>query len=437
LNEVDIFNNGFLQEFRNAQNNLIIHQTVGLCGQAGKPACSFANSGLAGQVALPIFDAAFGARGSLTPIAVGSGYQSATFLDNLANGAAGTLASRLANDQNYVCRMFGNTFSPCARVLPTANAPGPYPINFFMLNPFVAGLANGNPNGRLNYVDDTGWDSYNGLQVQFRQRLSNGLNWQANWTWSKSLTNIAADNQNQSVDFLTLRDFKTTNRESLFDIRHTIQISGTYDLPFGRGKTFDLKNRWLNEIVGGWTLGNIFVFNTGQPVQLTGGFATVNNSNNPGVQGVQLAPGVTLKQIQKLFNAKRVSLTSLNRAGATPIDFLAVDQRLIGPDGRANPAYIVPNRTPGSFGQILFIRDRNTFSWDTSILKNIQMRERMHLQLFAGFSNILNHPRWGIPNTNVFSTSFGVVSGPGYVSTAGGVGGSYGRVMNLRATLSF
>jgi hypothetical protein len=76
----------------------------------------------------------------LAAIASGSGYQSNTFIDNLANGAAGTLAARLANDQNYVCRMFGNVFSPCARVLPTANAPGPYPINFFMLNPFVAGL---------------------------------------------------------------------------------------------------------------------------------------------------------------------------------------------------------------------------------------------------------------------------------------------------------
>src|SRR5207244_3377167 len=64
LNEVDIFNNGFLPEFKNAQNNFIIHQTVGQCGQVGKPACSFANNGLPGQVALPIFDAAFGARGS-------------------------------------------------------------------------------------------------------------------------------------------------------------------------------------------------------------------------------------------------------------------------------------------------------------------------------------------------------------------------------------
>ena len=143
-----------------------------------------------------------------------------------------------------------------------------------------------------------------------------------------------------------------------------------------------------------------------------------------------------MKQIQKLFHAKRVPLTSLNRAGASPTQFLAVDPSLIGSDGRANPAFISPNRTPGSFGQVLFIRDRNTFTWDMSILKNIRIMERMRLQLFASSSNILNHPRWGIPDANVFSTTFGVVNGPGYVSTAGGVG-NYGRIMNLRATLSF
>src|SRR5262249_22577185 len=66
LNEVNIFENGFLQEFKNAQKNLAINQAAGVS--------SFANRGLAGQVALPIFDAAFGARGSVPAIAASSGY---------------------------------------------------------------------------------------------------------------------------------------------------------------------------------------------------------------------------------------------------------------------------------------------------------------------------------------------------------------------------
>src|SRR5262249_32996703 len=173
LNEVNIFENGFLQEFKNAQRNLQINQAAGVS--------SFQNVGRPGQVALPIFDAAFGPRGGVAAIAAGSGYSSATFITNLLNGEAGTLSNTLTANQNYVCRMFGNTFSPCVRINSNFNAPGPYPINFFLLNPFAIGANN---NARLNYVDNGGWNSYNGLQIQFRQRVSHGLNWTANYTWS-------------------------------------------------------------------------------------------------------------------------------------------------------------------------------------------------------------------------------------------------------------
>lgn len=419
LNEVDIFGNGFLNEFKNAQSNLTAHQAAG-CGQTGRPACSFANQGLPGQVALPIFDAAFGPRGSLAAIAAGSGYQSTDFITRLQNGEAGFLANVLATNQNYVCRMFGNTFSPCARVLPTANAPGTYPINFFLLNPYGIGANN---NGRISFIDDTGWHGYNGLQIQFRQRLSKGLNWSTNYTFSQSLTNLAADGQNQSLDFVTLRDIGRDRRISQFDITHVIQSFGTYELPFGRGRWLSVNNRVLDGVIGGWTLGSIFVFQTGQPIQLTGGFQTVNNSGHPSTIGVRLAPGVTLDQIQDMFNAER---TRLNRPNSTDLQRLGVDPKLIGPDGRANPQFLVPNTTPGEFGQLLFLRDKNSFQWDLSVTKSFQIFEGTRFELFASFSNFLNHPRWGFPNTDVFSTNFGVVGAPG---------GS--RSITLRGTLSF
>jgi hypothetical protein len=408
LNEVNIFENAFLQEFKNAQRNLTINQAAGVN--------SFQNRGLAGQVALPIFDAAFGARGSLAAIAAGNGYASTAFITNLQTGAAGALANTLATNQNYVCRMFGNTFSPCARVLPAANAPGPLPINFFLLNPFVA--------GRMNYVDDTGWNSYNGLQITVRNRFANAVNWTTNYTWSQSLTNLPVDNQNQSVDFTTLRNLEIDRRLSPFDIRHVIQTYGAYDLPIGRGRLLSIENSILDSIIGGWTLGSIFVFHTGQPIQLTGGFQTVNNSNNLAISGVRLAPGVTLEQIQEMFNAPRTRLT--NRVGATDLQRLAVDPRLIGPDGRANPEFLLPNTTPGEFGQLLFLRDRNTFQWDVSMTKNFLITEKIHFELFGSFINVLNHPRWGFPDANIFSTTFGVVGAPGG-----------NRSINLRGTLSF
>jgi hypothetical protein len=116
-----------------------------------------------------------------------------------------------------------------------------------------------------------------------------------------------------------------------------------------------------------------------------------------------------------------------------------VDPQLIGPDFRANPQFLIPNRTPGEFGQQLFIRDRNIFQWDVSINKYFRLYEDVRLQLFAGFNNVLNHPRWAFSQDttgnppgalNVFSTSFGVLNGP----VAGALNN---RWINLRAVLSF
>ena len=408
LNEVNIFENGFLQEFKNAQNNLAINAAAGVT--------SFQNLGRPGQLALPIFDAAFGVRGSLGAIAAGSGYTSNGFITNLQNGEAGALASSLATNQNYVCRMFGNTFSPCGRVQPTANTPGPYPINFFLLNPYVA--------GRMNYIDDTGWSNYNGLQTQLRQRFAHGLNWTTNYTWSKSLTNLSRDTATQDLDFVTLRDIRQNRRESSFDVRHVIQTFGTYDLPIGRGRLLPVSNRVLHGIAGDWTIGSVFVFNTGQPIQLTGGTFQTANTTNAISNGVRLAPGVTMDQLRDMFHAERTRLTG--RAGSTDLQRLAVDPRLIGPDGRANPQYLVPNTTPGEFGEILFLRDRNTFTWDVSLTKTFNVVEKARLEVFAGFNNILNHPRWGFPSANAFSTTFGVVGAP-----------TGARTINLRATLNF
>ena len=59
-------------------------------------------------------------------------------------------------------------------------------------------------------------------------------------------------------------------------------------------------------------------------------------------------------------------------------------------------------------------------------MKTFNLQEKMRLDIFAGFNNVLNHPRWGFPETNAFSTNFGVVGAP-----------TGSRSINLRGTPSF
>ena len=152
LNETNIIENRFLDDFRNAQQNLAINLANGRTG--------FANQGLPGQVALPIFETAFGARGSQPALPAASGFTNGTFVTQLQQGQAGRLANTLAGDFRYLCAMVGNGLPGCASR--GYDAPGPYPINVFQANPFAAGS------------EARGDDRRSQLEVPTRCRSSSG-----------------------------------------------------------------------------------------------------------------------------------------------------------------------------------------------------------------------------------------------------------------------
>ena len=104
LNEVNIFENGFLDEFKVAQANLAINEAN------GRPASP--TTTCPGQVALPIFDAAFGARGRSGPLPGNQAYTNGNFICDLRQWRGGPARAAARDIANYLCRMAGSTFSP-------------------------------------------------------------------------------------------------------------------------------------------------------------------------------------------------------------------------------------------------------------------------------------------------------------------------------------
>lgn len=404
VNEVNVFENGFLQEFRNAQQNLAISQAAGVN--------SFANRGLPGQVPLPILETAFGARGAQPALSAAQGFTNGGFITNLQQGTVGALANSLGGNANYVCRMFGNTFEPCTRL--GYNAAGPFPINFWYANPYA-----GSQGAFL--VDDDSYTRYHALQLELRRRYWAGLQMTAQYTLGKNTGDIWTDNSTQQVNYRTLRDRSLDNNVLPFDVRHVVRTFGTYDLPFGRGLRWDIRNPVLNAIVGGWTLGGTLTAQSGTPFRLTSGRSTFNSSFD---HGVILMNGTTVEDLQR---AIRIS-------SGPGFARYWIDPKFIGPDGRANPEFITVPSTPGELGQIITLRGKNTWSLDGALNKRFELPGRAQLGVHVTITNVFNHPIWSTPgflgSANITGTTFGQTTAP--------LGGSLGaREMYLRGEIRF
>ncbi|HEX6463101.1 MAG TPA: hypothetical protein VFZ98_01555, partial [Vicinamibacterales bacterium] len=377
LNEVNVVENGFADEFKNAQRNLEINTANGRTG--------FANNGLPGQSALPIFDAAFGARGSQPALASASGYTNGSFITLLQQGQAGALAQQLAGTSVYLCRMLGDTFSPCSAL--GYNAPGPYPENFFQLNPFAAGRT-------LTVLNDDGWSRYNGVQLQFRQRYRESLTMTVNYAYSRAWSNRYSDSPATSVTLFTNRDDSLNTVPHIFDLRHAFQTYWTYQLPFGTDRHFTIRNPIANQVLGGWALSGIARVQSGRPFFLSSGRSTFNNFEN----GVVLAPGVTVSQLQSMVGV-------FPGPNGTKVFF---DPRLIGPDRRANPQYVLSPTTPGQLGQRVFLYGPRFWNVDMSIAKRFTAPGgRVYANFEALFLDLFNNNNFLVGGTSSDS-GFGV-----------------------------
>src|SRR2546430_203213 len=151
------------------------------------------------------------------------------------------------------------------------------------------------------YIGNYASSNYNALLVSLRKRVSNGLQFDFNYTYSHSIDNLSEITNNYvtytggGVGLVCeLDNLRICRASSDFDARHTINVNYIYDLPVGQGRHF-LRNApgWANAIVGGWTTSSIITWRTGYPFTIhTGSFPTAFTLDAPAA----LLNGAGLKQ---------------------------------------------------------------------------------------------------------------------------------------------
>lgn len=425
-NEVNIFENGFLTEFKQAQQNLAINAANGVTG-------SFANNRYAGQGPLPIMTAAAGGDATF--------FTNGTFITNLNTGAAGTLATTLAGSATYLCNLIGSAnFSPCA-VNGVPNSGSGYPINFFQANPYNAGKATG-------FQTDPGYGTYHSLQVDFRQKQWHGMQFDVNYAWSHSLGIQPNNSWTGAFNLFTMRNLRDSYGPTGYDYRHVIHANGTYDLPFGKNKAFANSSGIADKIVGGWSVGTIANWQTGGPYQLLGGFNTVDGPQNTPVGDVYGDGGIILNGV----TLAGLEASKVHHVPGAPYA-LTLNPKYFNfagglPNG-INNAYVAPNTTPGVFGAHPWLYGPHTFTQDIALTKTFLLRENLKFVFQSELINAWNHPVWANPAGGYNSTSQGFIqntSAPIQSSTFGessvvqanpGQPGLGARQIEFRANIEF
>ena len=236
-------------------------------------------------------------------------------------------------------------------------------------NPYLSG-------GFFWYTE--GNSSYNALQVDLIRRLSRGLQFRANYTWSKNLdmnsglTGAQANNQPQMV--LDRNDLRRDWGLSALNVTSQSTVSASYELPFGRSKHW-MAGGWAGHLAGGWQLNGIATLLSGFP------FTPQVGSNRSG-------DGDT----------RNPDRPSVNPSFTGPV-LLRNSYRWFDPN-----AFVLP--AVGTYGNM----GRGTLTGpglavlDLSVLKNARVSERAGLEIRGEFFNALNRANFGTPNAVVFSS---------------------------------
>lgn len=219
--------------------------------------------------------------------------------------------------------------------------------------------------------------SYNGMTAKIDRRFANGFQILGVYTWGKSLdySGSVASGGGQTGGPQTVTCFKCGRGPSGFDVRHRMVVNGLYDLPFGKGRQFNIDNRIADAIVGGWQLGGIITGTTGRPFNVS-----LQNGVNNG------APSWP------------------DRIGSGKLD-------------NADPWYWFDANAfrapaPNNYGNVGrgVLYSPGVVNIDMSIVKTFRITEKVGFNFRFEAFNLFNTPYFGFPNAAIGSPTVGRIT---------------------------
>jgi hypothetical protein len=252
---------------------------------------------------------------------------------------------------------------------------------------------------------NNGVSNYHSLQTTISQRLSRGLEFNANYVWSHMLDSIDSSGWGGSAGnayYQRAYDVGANYGASNYDIRNSFKASAIYDLPVGRGRQFLNNNRLVDEAIGGWQVAPSIIWSSGIPYSIKmSGDNSFSLSNSSTQYPLQVGnPNPAHKSINQWFN---------------PAAFMQPAPGTFGNTQRNNlygPQYLLINAAVG---------------------KTFHVWENVNFELRASAKNVINHPSFDAPGNQ--NSSGNVINGgtDGVINEVS----VRGRTMQIYGRISF
>jgi len=241
--------------------------------------------------------------------------------------------------------------------------------------------------------ESIGTQSYQAGTVEFNHRTTRGLTFQANYTLAKNISDAQssdapsayAGEEPYAVIIADRYNIKYDRGNVVGMPRQRLLLTGAYEIPFGTGHALH-GSRYLNAIVGGWTLSTVTTIQTGQWLTPT----MPANFDQSNTNMIVRSTGGAIARPDCVGNPT---------AGQTAQQFY-------------NPnAFALPPAKAGRFGScgVGILEGPHMIDMDMGLAKRFNLGERARLRFEATFTNMLNHTNFAPPAMNITSPSFGVL----------------------------
>jgi hypothetical protein len=258
--------------------------------------------------------------------------------------------------------------------------------------------------GSLSGYNYNGISNYHALQTTINKQFSNGLVFSFNYVWSHFLDDQDSGgwgSRGGTQYWQVGNDPRASYGNSNFDIPSAFKGYASYELPFGKGKSYLSGSSVLDEVVGGWKIAGTFIAQSGVPF-------TVVNVNNHAKDYTGCADNVGGTASGGDVN---------NGCNWFPNVIASTHVSNPGPNGWFNTAafadaWTAQSGLPFAFGNERrnSLRGPRLSVLNLSFAKDFKFGERVRLQLRSDWVNALNHPSLGIPGQTFGGANFGLIN---------------------------